>query len=937
MNRYVKSWVHAMLGADERMNGCSIHQNYPAGKTQPHFDFIRSRDEAGHYPLRLATVSVSSPLVTGNYLLWSDTNEGNQAIESNRKGRQQEQKEAIGMIGYLAGKPEGIDEQMSRNCVGFHCRLEPCRIGLNGMEELLDPRVAHFVLCILSLGQLIANGCHTGRMRGVTVATSCSRPAFNTCFNSSPPFQINRISPSLYKLVQGIPDNTDLLLKLGFFLVKAWRVMGEFVFGSEEAAMDVDTEMVKEASSTVLGWEKFLPHMSDLRILLVEADDSTRQIISALLRKCNYRVSAVPDGLKAWETLKERPHSIDLILTEMELPSISGFALLNLIMEHEIYKNIPVIMMSSHDSVSMVFKCMLRGSADFLIKPVRRNELRNLWQHVWRRQSSTGGGHDNQCGSLAQQKLEATSENNAASNHSSDYVVCTQKNDECSEKGSDAQSSCTKPDLEAESACMQNMQDILQSKYRTSYLQSDTKIQKHGDCVKLDQKLLRHGCEAGDKSTKLGSEVARFNKANDSTGLVLEEDHPSAKTMTRGENMTPVPHIEAANISSVTHHDNYGLVEPSREVIDLIGAFDNRPKCIYGNSGSDEDTKSFGSSPLLELSLRRFHPSGSEKQGTQIRHTLNHSYASAFSQYNNRAVHPVFPTVASFCTEAEECMNNIHKHLSNHVHGHDTETPQWHGVKVNNNQESMNSVVIGQSETAFPYPRLEISVPVHVRGTRPESLCAGYGDVFPPLFNTQSGPPPVRSPNSYNQQEPHFSVNSSYQSHPQIPNHEQVHHPLDQNANNSTNQTGHKQENNLESLEDWRPDSPASGQSASSSLCNGTVSHVNSSGGGSVCNVPPAAVDWAASGSGNEEGLFIHDGIRGMDSHLFTQREAALTKFRLKRKDRCYDKKVHQSSKMKIKITTPNVRYESRKRLAEQRPRVKGQFVRQVQTDPSPA
>lgn len=41
--------------------------------------------------------------------------------------------------------------------------------------------------------------------------------------------------------------------------------------------------------------------------------------------------------------------------------------------------------MSSHDSISMVLKCMLKGAADFLIKPVRKNELRNLWQHVWRR------------------------------------------------------------------------------------------------------------------------------------------------------------------------------------------------------------------------------------------------------------------------------------------------------------------------------------------------------------------------------------------------------------------------------------------------------------------------------------------------------------------------------------------------------------------------
>lgn len=129
--------------------------------------------------------------------------------------------------------------------------------------------------------------------------------------------------------------------------------------------------------------------------------------------------------------------------------------------------------MSSNDSITMVLKCMLKGAADFLIKPVRKNELRNLWQHVWRRQTVcfcifllclifldsfcffvllwhknqlihyilfylipflqlTGGGY-------VCQKIEASSENNAASNHSSDCYVYTQKNIECSEKGSDAQ------------------------------------------------------------------------------------------------------------------------------------------------------------------------------------------------------------------------------------------------------------------------------------------------------------------------------------------------------------------------------------------------------------------------------------------------------------------------------------------------------------------
>lgn len=41
--------------------------------------------------------------------------------------------------------------------------------------------------------------------------------------------------------------------------------------------------------------------------------------------------------------------------------------------------------------------------------------------------------------SVAQQKDEATAENNAISNYSSDYMACIQRNRECIEKGTDAQ------------------------------------------------------------------------------------------------------------------------------------------------------------------------------------------------------------------------------------------------------------------------------------------------------------------------------------------------------------------------------------------------------------------------------------------------------------------------------------------------------------------
>lgn len=49
--------------------------------------------------------------------------------------------------------------------------------------------------------------------------------------------------------------------------------------------------------------------------------------------------------------------------------------------------------MSSHDSMGIVFSCLSKGAVDFLVKPIRKNELKNLWQHVWRRCHSVSCGY----------------------------------------------------------------------------------------------------------------------------------------------------------------------------------------------------------------------------------------------------------------------------------------------------------------------------------------------------------------------------------------------------------------------------------------------------------------------------------------------------------------------------------------------------------------
>ncbi|KAK2633834.1 hypothetical protein Ddye_028626 [Dipteronia dyeriana] len=132
-----------------------------------------------------------------------------------------------------------------------------------------------------------------------------------------------------------------------------------------------------------------------LKVLLVESDDSTRQVVYALVRNCGYKVIAVQNGLQAWKILEDLTIQIDLVLTEVIMPCLSGIGLLSKIMSHKTCKNIPVIMMSSSDSMSIVFKSFSKGAVNFLVKPIRKNELQNLWQHVWRKsQSSSGSGSE---------------------------------------------------------------------------------------------------------------------------------------------------------------------------------------------------------------------------------------------------------------------------------------------------------------------------------------------------------------------------------------------------------------------------------------------------------------------------------------------------------------------------------------------------------------
>ncbi|CAN1795652.1 Two-component response regulator-like APRR1 [Linum perenne] len=129
---------------------------------------------------------------------------------------------------------------------------------------------------------------------------------------------------------------------------------------------------------------------SKVRILLCDHNSSSSEEVYTLLLKCSYQVTSVGSARQVIDALNSEGADIDIILAEVDLPMKKGMRMLKYITRHKDLRRIPVIMMSEHDEVTTVVKCLRFGAADYLVKPLRTNELLTLWTHMWRRRRMLG-------------------------------------------------------------------------------------------------------------------------------------------------------------------------------------------------------------------------------------------------------------------------------------------------------------------------------------------------------------------------------------------------------------------------------------------------------------------------------------------------------------------------------------------------------------------
>jgi putative nucleotidyltransferase with HDIG domain len=106
-------------------------------------------------------------------------------------------------------------------------------------------------------------------------------------------------------------------------------------------------------------------------ILVVDDEESIREVVSTLLTAQGYRCSLAHNGLEGFELLQN--NSFDLILSDIVMPEMDGLKLLEKVRAHN--RDVPIVMVTALHDISTAITAIRAGAYDFLLKPFEKDQL----------------------------------------------------------------------------------------------------------------------------------------------------------------------------------------------------------------------------------------------------------------------------------------------------------------------------------------------------------------------------------------------------------------------------------------------------------------------------------------------------------------------------------------------------------------------------------
>ncbi len=113
--------------------------------------------------------------------------------------------------------------------------------------------------------------------------------------------------------------------------------------------------------------------LSGLKILVVDDSKTIRRTAETLLTKEGCQVFTAIDGFDALSKIAD--HQPDLIFVDIMMPRLDGYETCSLIKHNKMFRETPVIMLSSKDGLFDRARGRIVGSEQYLTKPFTKDEL----------------------------------------------------------------------------------------------------------------------------------------------------------------------------------------------------------------------------------------------------------------------------------------------------------------------------------------------------------------------------------------------------------------------------------------------------------------------------------------------------------------------------------------------------------------------------------
>jgi twitching motility two-component system response regulator PilG len=113
--------------------------------------------------------------------------------------------------------------------------------------------------------------------------------------------------------------------------------------------------------------------ITGLKVMVIDDSKTIRRTAETLLKKAGCEVITATDGFEALSVIADsRP---DIIFVDIMMPRLDGYQTCALIKNNKDFKKIPVIMLSSKDSLFDRARGRVVGSDQYLTKPFTKDEL----------------------------------------------------------------------------------------------------------------------------------------------------------------------------------------------------------------------------------------------------------------------------------------------------------------------------------------------------------------------------------------------------------------------------------------------------------------------------------------------------------------------------------------------------------------------------------